>query len=155
MYIDGSWCYAGAGAAAILVAPDGHTVSHTARLDFRTTNNASEYEALLLGLRKAKAMGVRRLLIKSDSKLVAGHLDKSFSARDPEMASYLAAARVASAAFLGITVQAIPRSQNEAADKLAKMASSGQQPSPDVFYEVLNEPSATIASHDGTSACYD
>ena len=124
-----------------MVAPDGRTVSHFARLDFPTTNNASEYEALLLGLRKAKALGAKRILIKTDSYLVAGHFDGSFTRRDPKMASYLAAVRAASTYFLGLTVQAIPRSDNEAADKLAKMASSGQRPPLDVFLEVLTAPS--------------
>ena len=81
MYIDGSWCCAGAGAVAIFVAPDGRTVSHSTRLDFPTTNNALEYEALLLVLRKAKALGAKRILIKSDSRLVVGHFDRSFMAR--------------------------------------------------------------------------
>ena len=134
MHTDGSWCAAGAGAAAIIVAPDGRSVSHAARLDFPTTNNASEYEALLLGLRKAKALGAKRVIIKSDSRLVAGHFDRSFVARGTEMASYLAALRTASLDFLGITVQPIPRADNEEADRLAKMASSGENPPPGVFY---------------------
>lgn len=50
------------------------------------TNNASEYEALLLGLRKVKALGAKRIIIKSDSHLMAGHFDKSFTTRDPDMA---------------------------------------------------------------------
>ncbi|XP_066161963.1 uncharacterized protein [Oryza sativa Japonica Group] len=58
-----------------------------ARLQFDTTNNAAEYEAVLLGLRKAKALGVRRLLIRTDSKLVAGHVDKSFEAKEEGMKS--------------------------------------------------------------------
>jgi hypothetical protein len=36
-------------------------------LDFNCTNNIAEYEALLLGLRKFKAMGIRRTILKSDS----------------------------------------------------------------------------------------
>ena len=70
-----------------------------------------------------------------------GHFDKSFVTRDPEMARYLKVARAAANHFLGITVQAIPRGANEAADKLTKMASSGNQPPPEVFYEVLHAPS--------------
>ena len=127
-----------------MVAPDGHTVSHSARLAISITNNASKYETLLLGLRKAKAFGAKRILIESDSRLVAGHFDRSFVARDPEMASYLAAVRIASTYFLGLTVQAIPRSDNEEADRLAKMASSSQHPPLDVFHEVLIAPSAVF-----------
>ena len=83
IYTDGSWCATGSGAAAILVAPDGRSLSYAARLDFPTTNNASEYEALLLGLRKAKTLGAKRMIVKSDSRLMAGHFDKTFTTRDP------------------------------------------------------------------------
>lgn len=41
IYTDESWCATGAGAAAILVALDGRSVSYTAPLDFPTTNNTS------------------------------------------------------------------------------------------------------------------
>ena len=142
MHTDGSWCATGAGAAAILSSPDGRTISHAARLDFPTTNNASEYEALLLGLRKAKALGAKRLIIKSDSRLVAGHFDRSFVARCPEMSRYLAIVRELSKHFLGITIQAIPRGANEAADRLAKMASAGEQPPTEIFYETITKSSA-------------
>jgi ribonuclease HI len=38
-----------------------------ARLEFNCINNIAEYEALLLGLRMLKAMGIRRAVLKSDS----------------------------------------------------------------------------------------
>ena len=46
----------GAGAAAVLVAPSKVRTCYVARLDFSCTNNIAEYEALLLGLQKLKAM---------------------------------------------------------------------------------------------------
>ena len=58
------------------------------------------------------------------------------------MTRYLATVHEAANYFLGITVQAIPRCNNEAADKLAKMASAGEGPLAEVFYEVLTKPSA-------------
>ena len=50
--------------------------------------------------------------------------------------------RQISKTFLGITVQASPRGSNEAADRLAKMASAGEQPPTEVFYETLKKSSA-------------
>jgi ribonuclease HI len=57
----------GAGAAAVLISPSKIKTYSAARLDFNCTNNIAEYEALLLGLRKLKAMGIRREILKSDS----------------------------------------------------------------------------------------
>nr|ABG22552.1 retrotransposon protein, putative, unclassified, expressed [Oryza sativa Japonica Group] len=115
MYSDGSWSHKGAGIAAVLISPSGVPIRYAARLQFDTTNNAAEYEAILLGLRKAKALGVRRLLIRTDSKLVAGHVDKSFEAKEEGMKRYLEVVRSMEKCFTGITVEHLPRGQNEEA----------------------------------------
>ena len=41
---------AGVGIAAILMPPEGPKLRYAARLEFPTTNNIVEYEAVLLGL---------------------------------------------------------------------------------------------------------
>ena len=67
MFCDGSLGTFGAGAAAVLAAPSKVKTCYAAKLDFSCTNNIAEYEALLLGLRKLKAMGIRRAVLKTDS----------------------------------------------------------------------------------------
>nr|CAE02216.2 OSJNBb0002N06.6 [Oryza sativa Japonica Group]CAH66592.1 OSIGBa0092G14.3 [Oryza sativa] len=136
----------GAGIAAVLFSPKGVPIRYTARLQFDTTNNAAEYEAVLLGLRKAKALGVRRLLIRTDSKLVAGHVDKSFEAKEEGMKRYLEAVRSMEKCFTGITVEHLPKDQNEEADALAKSAACGGPHSPGIFFEVLHAPSVPMDS---------
>jgi hypothetical protein len=89
VFCDGSWGTFGAGAAAILVAPSKVRTCYAIRLDFSCTNNIAEYEALLLGLRKLKAMGIRRTVLKTDSHVISGHVDKSCRARDPKLEKYL------------------------------------------------------------------
>jgi hypothetical protein len=89
VFCDGSWGTFGAGAAAVLVAPSKVKTCYAARLDFSCTNNIAEYEALLLGLRKLKAMGIRRAILKTDSQVISGHVDKSSKARDPKLEKYL------------------------------------------------------------------
>ncbi|XP_066160631.1 uncharacterized protein [Oryza sativa Japonica Group] len=146
MCSDGSWSHKGAGIAAVLFSPNGVPIRYVARLQFDTTNNAAEYEAVLLGLRKAKALGVRRLLIRTDSKLVAGHVDKSFEAKEEGMKRYLEAVRSMEKCFTGITVEHLPRDQNEEADALAKSAACGGPHSPGIFFEVLHAPSVPMDS---------
>jgi hypothetical protein len=82
IFCDGSWVTFGAGADAVLVAPSKVKTCYAARLDFSCTNNIAEYEALLLGLRMLKAMGIRRAVLKTDSQVISGHVDKSSKARD-------------------------------------------------------------------------
>nr|ABA96677.1 retrotransposon protein, putative, Ty3-gypsy subclass [Oryza sativa Japonica Group] len=126
MYSDGSWSHKGASAVAVVAPPGGVPIRYAARLQFDTTNNTAEYEAVLLGLRKAKAVGVRRLLIRTDSKLEASHVDKSFEPKEEGM----------------------KRGQNKEADALAKSAACGGPHSPGIIFEVLYTPIVPTESLD-------
>jgi ribonuclease HI len=77
VFCDGSWGTFGAGAAAVLVAPSKVKTCFVVKLDFSCTKNIAEYEALLLGLQKLRAMGTRSAILKTDSQVIAGHVDKS------------------------------------------------------------------------------
>ena len=61
VHCDGAWCDKGVGISAIITSPSGVIIRYAARLDFpentHSTNNTTEYEALLLALRKMKALG--------------------------------------------------------------------------------------------------
>nr|AAO37475.1 putative polyprotein [Oryza sativa Japonica Group]ABF96980.1 retrotransposon protein, putative, unclassified [Oryza sativa Japonica Group] len=141
LYSDDSWSHKGAGVVAVLTSPGSVPIRYAARMQFDTTNNAAEYKAILLGLKKVKALGVRRLLIRTDSKLVAGHVDKSFEAKEEGMKRYLEVVRSMEKRFVGITVEHLPRGQNEQADALAKSAAFGGPHSSGIFFEVLYVPS--------------
>jgi ribonuclease HI len=56
------------------VAPSRVRTCYATRLDFSCTNNIAEYEALLLGLRKLKEIGIRRAVLKTDSQVISGHV---------------------------------------------------------------------------------
>jgi ribonuclease HI len=127
LFCDGSWGTFGAGAVAVLVAPSKVKTCYAVKL-FSCTNNVAEYEALLLGLRKLRAMGIRRVILKTDSQVITGHVDKSSKARDPKLEKYLDAVRRLEASFEGFSVKNIPRGENEHADLLAKISGSGAPP---------------------------
>jgi ribonuclease HI len=67
VFTDGAWGQSGAGASAVLVASSGLRTKYASRLEFRATNNIAEYEGLILGLNKAKALRAKTLLIKTNS----------------------------------------------------------------------------------------
>jgi hypothetical protein len=58
---DGAWCHKGVGIPAVVTSPAGVVIRYAARLIFanneHSTNNTTNYEALLLALRKMKALG--------------------------------------------------------------------------------------------------
>jgi ribonuclease HI len=144
LFCDGSWGTFGAGAAAVLVAPSKARTCYAVKLDFSCTNNIDEYEALLLGLRKLKAMGIRRAVLKTDSQVISGHVDKSCKARDQKLEKYLDTVRRLEASFEGFSVKNIPRGENENADLLAKSAAYGLPLPSEVFFETIKAPSVEL-----------
>jgi ribonuclease HI len=142
---DGAWCHAGAGAAAVITSPTGVKHRYAARLSFalesdRCTNNIAEYEAVILGLRKLRALGVTTCIIRTDSKVVAGQVEKDYTAKDPALMQYLTAIRSLERQFKGFTLQHVDRAKNEEAGALAKAAARGEALPSDVFYHVIGTP---------------
>ena len=120
-----------------MIAPSGLRTKYAAWLEFKATNNIAEYEGLILGLNKAKALGAKMLLAKTDSQVIAGQVEKEYMAREPELAKYLAIVRALELRFKGFTLQYILRAENTEADKLAK-AMANNLPKPNgAFYQVL------------------
>jgi hypothetical protein len=94
-----------------------------------------EYEGLLVALQKARAVGARRLVILTDSELVASHIGKTYKAKKPDMMKYLLAVQSMEKFFLDITVKSFPRLYNKEVDAIAKATASQEPLPPDVFYE--------------------
>jgi ribonuclease HI len=144
VFCDGSWGTFGAGATAVLVAPSKVKTCYAARLEFSCTNNIAEYEALMLGLRKLRAMGIRRAILRTDSQVISGHVDKSSKARDPKLERYLDTVRRLEASFEGFSIKNIPRGENEHAYLLAKTAAQGLPLPSEVFFETIKAPSVEL-----------
>jgi hypothetical protein len=86
-------------------------------------------------------MGIQRLVIKIDSQIVAGHIEKYYKARHPELAKYLQFLRDQEKHFEGFTVKNISRNNNSDADELAKAAGQNSSLPQDVFYQILKQAS--------------
>jgi ribonuclease HI len=139
---DGAWGVAGAGAAAILTSHLGVKLRYTARLQFnneaeKCTNNIAEYEAILLGLRKLRAIGVQRCILHTNSKVVAGQIEKECIARDATLEKYLALVRRMNKYFKCFTIEHIDRNKNIEADKLAKAVACNTPLPVDIFLQII------------------
>jgi ribonuclease HI len=144
IFCDGTWGTFGARAAVVLVAPSKVITCYAIKLDFSCTNNIVEYEALLLGLWKLKAMGIIRAILKTDLQVISGHVDKSSKARDLKLEKYLDAVRRLEASFKDFSVKNIPSGENEHADLLAKSAAQGLPLPSEVFFETIKAPSIEL-----------
>jgi ribonuclease HI len=109
---DGAWCHKGVGISAVVTSPTGVVIRYAARLIFtndeHSTNNTTEYEALLLALRMMKALGQQTFIIKTDSKVIQEHIEKESEVRSPVLMKYLEKVREMERHFKGYSVQHIP-----------------------------------------------
>jgi ribonuclease HI len=89
MFFDGASSKEGAGAGVIFVSPTQETISLSYKLEFETTNNVAEYEALVLGLRVAKDMGIEELSLFGDAKLIVHWIKNIYQTKNPRLRSYI------------------------------------------------------------------
>nr|GEV76348.1 reverse transcriptase domain-containing protein [Tanacetum cinerariifolium] len=67
LFTDGASSSDDSGVGLMVVSPEGKEYTYALRFEFKTTNNEAKYEALLEGLRIAKEMEIRELIIFVDS----------------------------------------------------------------------------------------
>ncbi|XP_022849872.1 uncharacterized protein LOC111371959 [Olea europaea var. sylvestris] len=124
LFVDRSAEDADSSVGVVLISPEGHKLNSAVMFGFKATNNVAEYEALLAGLRLAKEMQVKRLLISSDSQLVVSQGNGNFLAKDKTMASYLKIVMNLIPSFEKFELIQIPCIENSHADALSKLTSS-------------------------------
>ena len=66
-------------------SPEGDVIKQAVRLQYPTTNNEAEYEALLTGLKTAKILGAVELDVLNDSQLVVGQVIGDYEAKEGRM----------------------------------------------------------------------
>ena len=93
-------------------------------MGFKASNNEAEYEALIIGMQKAKSLGVQDLMIHCDSQLVANQLTGEYVARNERMGAYMKLAQKLIKEFRMAYIEKFPRTSNSHADALATLASA-------------------------------
>ncbi len=111
-----------AGAGAVIVSPDGHIVAKIGKFLGDSTNNVAEYMGLILGLRRAKAMGIRELDVYSDSELLVRQLSGDYAVKAEHLRPLHDEAKSLLGAFSTIQVRHIPREENAQADAMSNRA---------------------------------
>jgi ribonuclease HI len=111
-----------AGAGAVIVSPEGHIVAKVGKFLGESTNNVAEYMGLILGLRRAKAMGIKELDVFSDSELLVKQLAGDYAVKADHLRPLHDEARSLLQGFAAIQVRHIPREENAQADAMSNRA---------------------------------
>ncbi len=122
LFIDGA-CKGNPGAAGIgvlLTDAEGGIVAEIGEGIGQTTNNVAEYRALIRGLEEARARGAGRVLVHTDSQLMARQMEGRYKINAPHLRALQQEAVALCRAFPGgVTLTHILRGGNARADQLA------------------------------------
>ncbi|XP_061360758.1 uncharacterized protein LOC133304723 [Gastrolobium bilobum] len=124
LFVDGSSNKRGSGVGVIIENPEGAVVEHSLALEFPTTNNQAEYEAMVTGLVLAKELGAELLEVYSDFQLATSQISGVYQARGEIMIKYLARVQELMKELKEIRVEHIRRNDNVREDVLSKLAST-------------------------------
>ena len=70
IYFNGATNQNRSGIGVLLISPKGTHIPFSGRLNFLATNNATEYEACIMGLQAALGLGVKGFEVYGDSALI-------------------------------------------------------------------------------------
>jgi hypothetical protein len=83
MFFDGASSREGVGVGVFLVSPVQEIISLSYKLEFEDTNNVAKYEALVLGLRDAKDMGIEEISVFGDAELIVHQIRNTYQDKHP------------------------------------------------------------------------
>jgi ribonuclease H / adenosylcobalamin/alpha-ribazole phosphatase len=99
--------------------PEGRILAEAAEGIGAATNNVAEYRAALEGLRLARDLGGKEVLLRSDSRLLVEQLSGRFRVKNPTLMRLHGEVRSLLSEFDGVTFEHVPREFNKEADRLA------------------------------------
>ena len=143
-YVDGASNQKGSGVGLVLMSPEKVVIEKSLKLDFSTTNNEAEYEALLVRMAMVQRMGGKSIKLFLDSRLVVGQVRGEFEAKGERMQGYLSQVKCLQLKFDSFDLLHVPKSGSAHADYLAMLATSSAQDLPRVILvEDLYKPTKT------------
>lgn len=138
---------AGGEVGIVLSSLEGIELEYSIRLNFPTSNNVADYEALVLGLKIARLLKICNLKVYSDSQLIVNQANEEYATKDERMEAYQQLSKHLSQQFKKFELKQIPRELNERADRLACAASalaSGEDTTRVIYVDCLESPSLDV-----------
>jgi ribonuclease HI len=124
-FFDGSCSKEGSGVGIVIISPSKEVISLPYKLKLETTNNIAEYEALMLGLRAAKDMGIDKLAVFGDSELVIHQVKNIYYTKKKILKKYMNEVwDFVENLFLSFDITFVQRKFNQQEDSLASTTSN-------------------------------
>jgi ribonuclease HI len=111
--------------AAVMRVPDGEVLEERGERIGRATNNVAEYRALLLGIKRAAALGATELELVGDSELIVKQVKGEYKVKDTTMRELHAQVKEALRGFEAWSIRHVRREHNAEADRLVNEVLDG------------------------------
>ena len=115
-----------AGYGAVVATPDGQVLAEEAEGIGWATNNVAEYRGVIAGLRRARALGARRVRVRADSLLVVNQQKGLWKVKNADLRPLSEEARRLARGFERVIWEHVHRERNRHADALANRAMDNQ-----------------------------
>ncbi|XP_057719609.1 uncharacterized protein LOC130934033 [Arachis stenosperma] len=126
IHVDGASNKEGSGAGILLKEGDKVVAEQSLQFRFNASNNQSEYEALLAGLKLALQLQIPRITAYCDSSLVVHQIKGEFQVKDPLLEKYWLITKDLISKFKEFDIIHVNREHNTRADVLSKLATTRQ-----------------------------
>ncbi|MBN2378628.1 ribonuclease HI family protein [candidate division WOR-3 bacterium] len=110
-----------AGAGAV-IKKDGKLIGQWKKYLGETTNNVAEYQSLILALEKSLELGIKAILVYTDSELLHRQISGAYKVRTPHLRPLFEKVQELKNKLDFFRIRHIPREQNAEADRLARQA---------------------------------
>lgn len=111
-----------AAAGAVIKDEKMQVLAEISELLGKATNNQAEYRAVIMALERARKLGARQVVLKSDSELVVRQLNGRYAVKNAGLLPLYAKAMQLIASFDSFSAVEVPRHMNVEADTLANLA---------------------------------
>ena len=123
IHFDGNYSKGQGGAGVVLTSPTDERLKYVVQMHCQgnISNNTTEYEGLLAGLRAAVGLGISNVIVKGDCQLVIKQVNKEYAC--PQMAPYVEEVWKLQRRFSSFRAAYVPREEYTSADELSQLAS--------------------------------
>ncbi|GAA0170669.1 hypothetical protein LIER_24884 [Lithospermum erythrorhizon] len=92
-------------------------MEYALRFSFKAINNEAEYKAMIAGLMLVKSLGIQRVIVRGDSKLIMDQINGECGVKNKTLAKYHEKAVTMAKGFDQTIFQHVPRAQIEEEDR--------------------------------------
>ncbi|XP_057823611.2 uncharacterized protein LOC131035876 [Cryptomeria japonica] len=121
---DDSYSSTESGAGIVLISPKGNLFLFSFKLQFNNTNNTTEYESLLLGMKVAQQKGIKNLHAQGDAELIVCQIRNIYQTRSEKLRHYRNLVWDLIETFDAFDISVVSCEFNDRADSLAVSATS-------------------------------